>query len=264
MTKNQRDRNIKIRPTEEHRVFQLSQSQRTSIELVSKKIQHLQQQLANSLAPFVKIAGQLSQHSEIVSKVEASGILPHSSTPWHLVSGELDAENLGEVILQFYRENWQTIEFEIYKNAITYQLDPESLETFKEALYAHKCGLYRSVVRLLLPEVERVVRSEFNDGKPGHISNFPAKIGQLSLAEVMDIESGFPIFRKIRSHLYRNVKSQTDVDDLMNDAVPNRHAAIHGIVAYNSYANSLNTIIMADFMFNATSKIKQRSKTPNS
>jgi hypothetical protein len=41
------------------------------------------------------------------------------------------------------------------------------------------------------------------------------------------------------------------------DAVRNRHAALHGIVTYNSFKNSLNAIFLADYVFQVIHAFKQ-------
>jgi hypothetical protein len=43
---------------------------------------------------------------------------------------------------------------------------------------------------------------------------------------------------------------------LQLDPVPNRHTAIHGIVVYSSFWNSLNVIVMTDFAFQLMAAIK--------
>jgi hypothetical protein len=43
---------------------------------------------------------------------------------------------------------------------------------------------------------------------------------------------------------------------LESDPVPNRHAAIHGMIVYNSVWHSLNVIFMTDYAFQVVSAIK--------
>ena len=42
------------------------------------------------------------------------------------------------------------------------------------------------------------------------------------------------------------------------DAVPNRHAAVHGLVVYRSFKNSLNTLFMTDYVFQIVNAVKKR------
>jgi hypothetical protein len=50
---------------------------------------------------------------------------------------------------------------------------------------------------------------------------------------------------------YEKNRSQLQLDPL-----PNRHAAIHRIVVYSSFWNSLNVIFMTDFAFQLMAAIK--------
>jgi hypothetical protein len=76
----------------------------------------------------------------------------------------LDREDNDEVLAakleQHYRDNWPEISEDIQTRAEKFDLDPEAKATLAEALAAHKHGFYRSVCRLLLPEIERVARVE--------------------------------------------------------------------------------------------------------
>jgi hypothetical protein len=42
--------------------------------------------------------------------------------------------------------------------------------------------------------------------------------------------------------------------------VPNRHAAIHGLIVYNSFWHSLNAIFIADYAFQIIAAVKGQGK----
>ena len=46
-----------------------------------------------------------------------------------------------------------------------YDVDEEAKATVREALAAHEACFYRSVCRVLMPEIERVARTELHDGR---------------------------------------------------------------------------------------------------
>lgn len=50
---------------------------------------------------------------------------------------------------------------------------------------------------------------------------------------------------------------ESEVQRYRADTVPNRHAALHGIVSYNTQQTRLNAIIMADFIFHMVSQLKK-------
>ena len=45
------------------------------------------------------------------------------------------------------------------------------------------------------------------------------------------------------------------------DPVPNRHAVIHGLISYSTAQNSINTLIMVDFMFHLIGVVGMRLAT---
>jgi hypothetical protein len=49
---------------------------------------------------------------------------------------------------------------------------------------------------------------------------------------------------------------------LESDPVPNRHAAIHGLIVYNSFWHSLNVIFMTDYAFQVVTALKAPGNKP--
>ena len=49
--------------------------------------------------------------------------------------------------------------------------------------------------------------------------------------------------------VFQRVGNEEDRERLKQNPVPNRHAAIHGFVTYDSSQNSLNAIFIADYVF---------------
>ena len=67
---------------------------------------------------------------------------------------------------------------------------------------------------------------------------------------------GLILFRRLTEHLYEHVKSEADRKRFAQDPIPNRHAAVHGLVTYSSMQNSLNAIFMAEYVFQVISFLK--------
>ena len=151
--------------------------------------------------------------------------------------------NIGENVCHAI-ESWLT----------TCALDDEAKATFREALAAHEAGFYRSVCRLLFPEIERVARREL------HKDCVEARI--TSQTRLRDLAGSLPIsvvgaagvcgmnlYRRLSSHLYVAVLDDDARRRFAEDPVPNRHAVVHGLVEYSSMQNSLNAIFMTEFLF---------------
>jgi hypothetical protein len=64
------------------------------------------------------------------------------------------------------------------------------------------------------------------------------------------------LYQRLAEHCYERVKTADAVAACVADPVPNRHAAIHGLVSYTSHLNSLNMLIMADFIFYVVHRIE--------
>ncbi len=169
---------------------------------------------------------------------------------------------------------WAAVEQAFLAKLADYDVDEEAKETMNEALAAHRQGMFRVAPRLLFPEIERVCSDAFFDGK--RTITVPTKNGKQSrlritrLKEVWEMvremplgdlaayEYSWQLFRKVEDHLYDEVGD----DDTMRekyraDPVPNRHGALHGIICYKTQQTSLNTIIMADFIFHLVSQLKK-------
>ena len=56
------------------------------------------------------------------------------------------------------------------------------------------------------------------------------------------------------------VRPDTERKCFEQDPIPNRHAALHGLVIYSSMQNSLNSIFMTEFIFQVISALKRTAR----
>ena len=149
------------------------------------------------------------------------------------------------------------MEFE--KHLITSKVDDEANATFIEALDAHGLGLYRVAPRLLFPEIERLARAG-RLGKIAILDDIRDKVERQEIGlSALAPSGGGPVlaqFQRMTDHLYEKVLTPEKVADLANDPVPNRHAALHGLVCYRTMKNSLNALIMTELMYRIISLVK--------
>ena len=133
--------------------------------------------------------------------------------------------------------------------------------TFGEALHSHEAGFYRSVCHVLMPEIERVSRAELHGDRLDRITSQPLLrelAGQLPISAVEpDGFLGLNLFHRLSEHLYEHVDDEGRRRRFAGDPVPNRHAAVHGLVVYSTMQNSLNAVFMADFIFQVISLLKR-------
>lgn len=189
--------------------------------------------------------------------MKAAGIIPHRSAPWN----EFDhssADEFPRIVLKHYEDNWDHAEGVFLDDIASLKVSDEAKESFKEALCCHRHGFYRASVLTLLPTIEREFRLAAGKGPGGKaasleelriaINTVPAgvvlrPVAPLYLSEILD------------QHIYKNLNTPEEVELFSKNPIPNRHAAIHGHVSYTSSLNSLNTIILAEYVFFAISQI---------
>ena len=207
----------------------------------------------------------IQRQAEAVKVLEASGWLPHDTTPFSVLDdGKADPIEVDRMITDFYATNWEGIECAIEEKLEMYEIDSEAKDAFREALTAHRHGLYRSVCRLLFPELERLSWLELHGGvTPTKVTSqhkLIERVGRFTLPE-LEIGMGglftFSLFKTLKKHLYAKAEGIARLQELEVTDVPNRHACVHGLVVYKTAKNSLNTIFMADFLFWVIHAIKQ-------
>lgn len=214
-----------------------------------KAIEQISLPMQIFMNPLEKVFKKLSLNNKRCDFLEKSGWLPHYTTPFEWVDFEL--ENFSELMTNFYIENWSDISMQIKKRVLSLpNIDDEAKDTLIAALNIHEQGHYKFVVRALFPEIERLSRQKFRDES----NKFLPIASQKELRENL---GGVPIsgelfvlalYDKINQHLYSEVKSEENLKKLKLDSVPNRHAALHGLVSYNSMQNSLNAIFITDYL----------------
>ncbi len=206
--------------------------------------------------------------------VEQTGWLPHDTTPFDLLEGELTEAEISDIIARHYETHWDEVERTFLDRAPQYSIDEEAKATFREGLQAHRHGLFRVAPRLLFPEIERVAANEFYAGS--HKTEVVTAKGktkknpitrleevretalELPLGDLASYEYSWHLFKKVEAHLYEEVADDMDaIASFIADPVPNRHAALHGLVCYRTRQTSLNAIIMTDFMFHLITQIKK-------
>jgi hypothetical protein len=185
-----------------------------------------------------------------------AGWLPHHTTPFVMVHDEWSPSVLSAFLDIYYLDNWPRIRKDFEKHLVTSKVDDEAKATFLEALEAHGLGLYRVAPRLLFPEIERLARNEFRPGQVGRmpiIENIRDKVErqEIGLSELAPAggEPFFAQFERMAHHLYETVLTPEKLAALTSDPVPNRHAALHGLISYRTMKTSLNALIMTEFMY---------------
>ena len=200
--------------------------------------------LADLTSPYIEACrrGQLLERHEW---------FPHQTMLEFLFGGHIDDADFNALVLAYYRENWAEVRQMIEQNLSDCPVDDETKAAFHEALDSHESGRYLSVCRNLIPELERVVRIHLYGNKVGSFSvekQMNICFGNLPVSVFPDRSLGWIGFKYLRSHLYDHIRDEADLERYVNHQIPNRHAAIHGLVTYDNVQNSLNSIFVADYV----------------
>ena len=212
-----------------------------------------------SVARFTEICAPIFLELSALDKLKEVGILPHRTTPW----SEFSMDNINEFpvrVLEYYHQNWQAVASVLSKDIETYEISDSAKQYFHEALTCHGHGLYRSSILTLFPAIEMEYRSacKIKVGSPA-----ASLLDLIEFVEVSPSSFGlrdipaFDLFPVLVNHLYNNVKKPEDMKYFKNSPLPNRHAAIHGLIRYHTVQHSLNSIIIADYAFSLLSELSK-------
>ena len=214
------------------------------------------------LGPLTTAAAKLARHVASAEALDKAGWLPHYSMPFeHIRECNGDTDTLGVLLQRHYRERWPEVRRDIELRLIQYDVDDETKETIREALRAHENGLYRSVCAVLMPGIERVSRIELYGNRMARIAS---QHELQKLAEALPVTSVDPggffalkLYQRLAKHMYEHVDDEDARQRFARDPVPNRHAVVHGYIAYSTMQSSLNAIFMADFILQAVGVLKK-------
>ena len=191
---------------------------------------------------------------------EAAGWLPHSTTPLHLLSEIMEVGEVDVIVERYYKENWRAVRHAFMASIRHLNIDDQAKKTYSQALSIHRAGHYRAVVRLLMPEIERLARDPVYSGAlrfSASLFELQDAIKQLPYTETASYRHGVRHLHNMSSHVFRGIGEDLSVlQEVSQNPVPNRHAAIHGLVDYNQAKNSINALVLVDFMFHMISALK--------
>ena len=203
----------------------------------------------------------IAYHHEIATFYETSGWLPYRTAPFqlHFLEHPKDRDEAHSRLSRYYEDSSSDVLQDIEARLEHYDIDREAGAVMREATHAHRAGLYRCACRVLLPEIERVIRTHLLHIEkliPINEQDIREGLRQRHLKDVViDSPHDFVLFGIFHKHLFAPIKKTIPG----NAFVPNRHASAHGWMAYSSKKEALNAIICADYVFRLVSSLKDPS-----
>jgi hypothetical protein len=230
----------------------------TNLSEVVRKIQSAFAAIADGVKPVLDGIAVVIDVNKRLGKI---GWLPHHTTPFKLVL-ETEPDKLAGRLEEYYGREWDQVRDSILARLDRYEIDPEAKATFREALNAHGHGFYRSSCRVLFPEIERVLWVEVHaaDWKKRITSQkeFIALVNRFPAGITLTDPWAYELYQKLSDHIYVEAKES---NQQRFQSIPNRHAAVHGRIIYSSLKHSMNTIILADYVFAVLSAAKRVAKS---
>jgi len=193
--------------------------------------------------------------------IEEAGWLPHYTAPSEKIDeAGGDIEALDAALARHYAEHWPEVEAALLEHLEGYAVDDQAKDAFRQALQLHAQGAHTFCIRGLFPEIERIARLELHGGALLQIASLhELRKAAAALGPWETDPGGWPglrLYSKLARHLYARVTTPEELEVVAKDPVPNRHAALHGLLAYSEPKNSINLLIMADFIFQVFTALK--------
>lgn len=230
-----------------------------------------------SLAPKVVAAIEWVQKNEEVvvhllgqvlegGQLQDTGWLPHPILA-SLNIGVTRHADLKEVVEKHYRVHWPILKDDFAESLLGSGVDGQAQDTFTNAMQLHEMGQYRAVCRLIFPELERLVRKDLMGRRFGAATNLNelrTRLVRLPIAvHVADPRSrALSLMTTLDTHLFEKVDTEEALFKFEASGIPNRHACMHGVIDYNSFQNSMNMLIIAQYCYDAIGRVQTLSAVP--
>ena len=219
-------------------VTQLSEALRLLERSLGPSLQRLKE-WSDAITPHLQAFREWNRTVDALNEV---GWLPYHFAPFHYIEecGD-DLALLDSRFSDYYRTRWSEIRDDMTSRLEDYHIDDEARETFREALSAHEAGLYRCVCRVLFPEIERMIGAGFRSKRLLEKLTGTGDLADYAFRE----RFGYVLFGRLVTHVYESGERER----FEGDPVPNRQAAMHGLVAYKTHKHSMNMLILTDYIF---------------
>jgi hypothetical protein len=216
--------------------------------------------------PIGRLSNAMAKAGRELRLLDEAGWLPHYTMPFDLLEDLEDGHAVETTLHQHYEKQWPAVRQAFEDHLAVYVVDDQAKAAFRMALALHEAGFYRAVVLHVFPEIERLARCELHGGQLGGFASQP-RLRELAgelYADQIDPGGfrGLALYQCLDDHLYTPVKTIEALDKAREDPVPNRHAAIHGLVAYDSRQSSVNALIMADYVLQVFAALRNGSDAP--
>ncbi len=211
-------------------------------------------------APMLRFTEAMARAGRELRLLDEAGWLPHYTTPFDDLQSFETAEEVAGFLEAHYRERWSDVRASLEAHLGLYAVDDTAKGAFRKALDLHQDGHYGAAVLYVFPAIERLARQELHNGQ---LSGFASQPRLRELAGELYADQiepggfrGMALYQCLDDHLYSQLKTAEALEAARLDPIPNRHAAIHGLIDYDTHQSSVNALIMADYVLQVFTAVK--------
>lgn len=234
------------------RYSEIGRQIRESLESLSAPYKAFQERINALVAPFAYL-------NAAKAAMEPTGILPHTTTPWDRFDAS-ESELFSARVEEYFRNEWDAVSRELGAMIDSYEISDETNASMAEAIECHGHGLYRSTVRSVYPAIESEFRSSFSievGKQDASLRMLRKTLKEAPVTAILAHVAPIRLFNILDTHIYDPVKTLEALDRFTKDPVPNRHAVVHGVINYTTWVHSLNSLIVADYIFMVIDSLKR-------
>lgn len=233
--------------------------------------------LSDNLAPFSGVfesLGHIFKNSGRAKAVLDAGWVPYAGMPIEKIEVDWSPQEISDFMDDLLDTDWLNVSEQLLWTVHNSGADQDAQDTFHEALNAFKAGYYRSVVRVVFPEIERVACQTIYGGsrkdwsfetnqEAGHQNTSlgalrRALMDHLPAGMAVHADLGFALTEMLDKHLYARVGTKKEeLEKFSTNPIPNRHASQHGYLIYSTKQNAFNALSMTAFMFDCIMKVNK-------
>ena len=198
------------------------------------------------LRPALKQFHERKQTHDALDKV---GWLPHPSVPYRLVEGcGDDLALLDARVAEYYRTRWTEIRDEMESGLAEYHMTMKRGRRSGRRTLSPRVWTVPGYLPLVVPR-NRADHRSAGDRQDAD-DRETACIGRSDrIVQVRELFDRVMLERHSRGTPTSRYGPRANGRGFERDPVPNRHAAIHGRVAYSTHKHSMNMLILTDYVF---------------
>ena len=230
-----------------------------------KEVTEQMLKLVNRISPktwhSIKAALTWMEMTEKMAKImDRTGWWPYRGMEDYLsgIDEESDIDQAAQRCEEFHDREWPKIRTDMVEHLSNCDVDAETKATFQECLTSHEAGMYRCVIRCVLVELERSLRIKVNKLDPtfSFVDDLEKIVNPLDMSVLFAGNPyGLELYSQISQRMFKSVRTEQERIE-MRDTL-NRHAALHGLIPYNTKKHSFNALVVSLYFLMLLSQIKE-------